>query len=568
MVRLIVLMPCGQRLVYEIEKVATVGRLPENAIAIPEPHISKTHCRITLQGDGYVIEDLGSRNGTLLNGIRLTVPTRLQNGARFSLGGTECIFLIEDRRAIAAPGDATLSDRPTRGGQIAVPEPAAPVKLDSQHAMQAVFTPKRPGMVQGRIAVESKTFQPEKEITDVEYLRRDYEKLRIAHELMQAVGHEIDLDRILDRILECVFDMLPANRGVVLLYEANGRLVPRASRMRKERPDEEFMISTSMVKHIEEEQIGILLLDAADDPRFQNAQSVIAQGIRSAMAVPLLYKDALLGIVIIDSQLVTHAFSEKDLQILSTLANQAALLVANAGLARKNEEAAATRARLQRMFSPVIAEYVASGRLEVRQGGVPMRATMLFSDIRNFTSMSEKMDAGEIVSLLNGYFERMVDVVFSFDGTLDKFVGDGMIALFGAPVTRPDDAVRAVRTALRMQEALDRFNAERERAGKTQLRIGIGINTGDVVAGYIGSSKALQYTVIGSPVNLASRLCSLARDENRIVISESTWSEVHAAFEIRELEPVPIKGISEPVRTFAVLAEKPADTPPSLPATV
>ncbi|HNW37113.1 MAG TPA: adenylate/guanylate cyclase domain-containing protein, partial [Candidatus Ozemobacteraceae bacterium] len=326
------------------------------------------------------------------------------------------------------------------------------------------------------------------------------------------------------------------------------------------------MISTSMVKRIEEERIGILLLDAASDPRFQVARSVIAQGIRSAMAVPLLYSDTLLGIIIIDSQIATHAFSEKDLQILTTLANQAALLVANAGLARKNEEAATTRARLQRLFSPVIAEYVASGKLEVKQGGVPMRATMLFSDIRNFTSMSETMDAGEIVSLLNAYFERMVDVVFSFDGTLDKFVGDGMIALFGAPANRPDDALRAVRTALRMQKALAEFNIERERTGKLPIKTGIGINTGEVVAGYIGSSKALQYTVIGAPVNLASRLCSLARDANTIIISESTWNEVHTAFETRELEPVPIKGISHPLKTFSVLGETPAPPPPVQPS--
>ncbi|HOY65897.1 MAG TPA: adenylate/guanylate cyclase domain-containing protein [Candidatus Ozemobacteraceae bacterium] len=553
MARLIVLMPRGKRLVYEIEREATIGRNADNTISIPELHISKSHCRITAVPDGYQIEDLGSTNGTHVDGVRISTPNPLQNGARISLGGTSCVFLIEDRRVLPAEE----AECPPMPFQPAVPPPAAGLqKPDSLHVMQAVFTPKQPGMVQGRIAFESGTFQPEKAIRDVEFLRRDYEKLRIAHELMQAVGHEIDLDRVLGRILECVFAMLPANRGVVLLYEPGGSLVPRATRMRKERPDEEFMISTSMVKRIEEEHIGILLLDAAGDPRFQFARSVIAQGIRSAMAVPLLYADTLLGIVIIDSQIATHAFSEKDLQLLTTLASQAALLVANAGLARKNEEAAESRARLQRLFSPSIAEYVASGKLEVKQGGVPMRATMLFSDIRNFTSMSEAMNAEEIVQMLNAYFELMVDVVFSFDGTLDKFVGDGMIALFGAPAKRPDDAIRAVRTALRMQEALNGFNASREAAGKLPIKTGIGINTGDVVAGYIGSSKALQYTVIGAPVNLASRLCSLARDAHRIIISESTWSEVRDRFDTQELDPVPIKGISVPVKTFAVLGER------------
>ncbi|HNW34540.1 MAG TPA: FHA domain-containing protein, partial [Candidatus Ozemobacteraceae bacterium] len=242
MARLIVLLPHGQRLVYDVEQSTTIGRHADNTISIPEPHISKAHCRITAHEKGFLLEDLGSTNGTNLDGIRITAPVSLNNGARISLGGTECIFLLEDRRAAPVSPDAAsprASDDHHESLQLptAPPLPAAAQKPDSQHVMQAVFTPKQPGMVQGRIAVESKTFQPEKEITIVEDLRRDYEKLRIANELMQTVGHEIDLDRILDRILECIFTMLPANRGVVLLYEASGRPLPRATRMRKERPD-------------------------------------------------------------------------------------------------------------------------------------------------------------------------------------------------------------------------------------------------------------------------------------------------------------------------------------------
>jgi len=270
------------------------------------------------------------------------------------------------------------------------------------------------------------------------------------------------------------------------------------------------------------------------------------------MAVPLLYKEELLGIILLDSLVAANAFSEKDLQILSSIAGEAALLVANASLARLHEEEAVARARLQRLFSPAVAELVANGRLEVKQGGEPRRATVLFADIRGFTSMSEIMSAGEIVDLLNGYFERMVDVVFRFDGTVDKFVGDEIMALFGAPASRSDDAIRAVKAALAMLDELERFTREREAKKQPVFQIGIGVNTGDVVAGYIGSSKALQYTVIGAPVNLANRLCARARDGHFIVVSETTWKEVQEWFQTEELEPMVLKGISQPVRAFVV----------------
>ena len=131
-------------------------------------------------------------------------------------------------------------------------------------------------------------------------------------------------------------------------------------------------------------------------------------------------------------------------------------------------------ARFQRLLSPAIAELVVSGKVEVKQGGEPRVTTMLFSDIRGFTSRSETMPAADIVAMLNDYFERMVEIVFRHEGTLDKFVGDEIMALFGAPVSHPDDATRAVQTALAMLDELRRFNAEREAQGQPTFGIEIG----------------------------------------------------------------------------------------------
>ena len=287
-------------------------------------------------------------------------------------------------------------------------------------------------------------------------------------------------------------------------------------------------------------------------------------GIRSSMAVPLLFKSELLGVMMVDSQ-NPNAFAEKELQLFTNIANQAALFIANAALARRIEAEALARARFQRLLSPAIAELVVSGKVEVKQGGQARATTMLFTDIRGFTSKSETMRAEDIVSMLNDYFERMVDVVFRYEGTLDKFVGDEIMALFGAPVAHPDDAIRSVRTALDMIDALRVFNAERESAGQSGFEIGIGINTGEVVAGYIGSSKAMQYTVIGAPVNLAARLCSAARGM-QILIAESTWELVRDVVEMQELTPIQPKGIARPVRVFEVLRAISVSAAPTVPA--
>jgi adenylate cyclase len=177
---------------------------------------------------------------------------------------------------------------------------------------------------------------------------------------------------------------------------------------------------------------------------------------------------------------------------------------------------------------------------------------MLFADIRGFTSITEASEPQIIVDALNEYFERMVEIVFRYEGTLDKFIGDEMMVLFGSPVAHRDDPVRAVRAALEMQEALVDLNARHEARELPPFEIGIGINTGEVVAGYIGSSQALEYTVIGDPVNTGSRLCSLAKP-GQTLISEGTLDKLGGHFELRELPTEQVKGKAKPIRVFELI---------------
>ncbi|MBW1875619.1 MAG: hypothetical protein JRI98_09605 [Deltaproteobacteria bacterium] len=256
--------------------------------------------------------------------------------------------------------------------------------------------------------------------------------------------------------------------------------------------------------------------------------------------------------MMLDSKLATHAFTEKDLALFETVASQAAVAVQNTLFSKKLEQEAVTRERFQRLLSPDIAEQVISGKLEVKKGGELRETTVLFADIRGFTSISESCEPQILVDALNEYFERMVEIVFRYEGTLDKFIGDEMMVLFGSPVSHTDDPIRAVRAALEMQEALASINQRHEAQGLPPFEIGIGINTGEVVAGYIGSSQALEYTVIGDPVNTGSRLCSLARP-GQTLISAGTRGKLDASFEIEELPAQKVKGKAQPIRVFKVL---------------
>ena len=210
-----------------------------------------------------------------------------------------------------------------------------------------------------------------------------------------------------------------------------------------------------------------------------------------------------------------------------------------------------------------VVEHLMSGKVQL--GGEVLQVTILFTDIRSFTSISEKMDAQALVGLLNEYFTEMVGIVMAEDGVVDKYIGDAIMAVFGAPVPKKDDAVNAVRAAVRMRTALAHLNARLSARGLTPLRTGIGIHTGEVVAGNIGSEQRMEYTVIGDAVNLASRLESNTKDLGvDVLISEDTWQLVKDHIVARPVKELTVKGRLRPVMTYEVLGiEGEAALPPA-----
>ncbi len=511
---------------FELAAINTIGRHPDNSIQILDRIISKEHAQILRGGDGtFLLRDLGSLNGTYVSGSRVSEHV-LKHGDELVLGSTHLTYVDH-------------SDEEESLNKVTI----APSALES--------------IVRHKVdAAQSREFLPEKQLTDVETLRRDYEKLRIGHELGRAIVGILDLDELLPRILDKSFELLQADRGVILLYDAEQHLTPRYVKHRSGKgSDEQIVLSKSILNEVEHQKKAVLSSDATMDSRFSGAHSIIMQGIRSTMCVPLVHGDELLGIMHMDSQIATNAFTEKDLQIFTGIASQAAVAIQNARLAKNIEVETRTRAQFQRLLSPNLVEQLVAGKLHLEKGGENREVTILISDIRGFTSMSETKEPAEIVHMLNEYFEVMVDVLFRCQGTLDKYVGDEIMALFGAPVDMPDAPLHAVRCALDMQKALREFNRTRLAESLEPIKIGIGINTGRVVTGAIGSSRTLQYTAIGDPVNTASRLCSIAK-AGEIILSENTMRIVQNAVDAIALPAVRVKGKAEELRIYNVLGMK------------
>ncbi len=510
-----------ERQEFDLAPFNTLGRHPDNTIQILDRIISKEHAHIQRSGDGrFLLRDLRSLNGTFIRGERVG-EHYLVDGEEIMMGSTRILFV----------------DRPDRQ------EPLHRVTI-------------APGLTEShirqRIQAQTGDFMPERTLTDEKVLRRDYERLRIGHELARAVGSELDLEKLLPKILDKAFELVGADRGAILLSDDKGELVPRYVKTRDGRTDTNIVLSRTVMAEVVTNRAAVLSSDATMDSRFSGAHSIIMQGIRSTMTLPLLYGGDLLGLMHLDSLFTSNAFTEKDLQICTGMAAQAAIAIQNARLATRIEKEAQTRAQISRLIPPSVVEQVIKGTLLIEKGGRLNEITMLFSDIRGFTTMSDGRPPEEVVNTLNEYFEVMVDVLFQFQGTLDKFVGDEIIGLFGAPIPIDDAPFKAVACAVSMLEGLEEFNRTRASENLPAIRIGIGINTGNVITGAIGSTRALQYTAIGDAMNVASRLVNLA-GAGEVIISEDTFRQVADRVEATALPPVKVKGKADELKVFRVI---------------
>jgi adenylate cyclase len=532
MARFTITDPDGQTQIFEISgPTVNIGRAETNELMLSHPSVSRHHARLNvLPGNICLLIDLGSLNQTYVNGQparehRLTDQDRVTIGMfdlKFEVGAAQPLHV--ETGSAAAPEVSHL---------------ISPQNLESALKPGATAVPiAAPTDVQKRIKA----------------LEHENNLLKLLLGVGKTLSSVLTPEEVMQRVMELVFQMENVERGFVMLYDEKKGFRPAVllSKDDKLKADPRGVaLSKTLIDRVTTERLPLLIHDVAADDRFSTSESMKLSGIRSAMCAPLIYKDKVFGLFYVDCLTKPWAFSKDELSIFSVIAAEAGISFDNARSHEELSRRVIERQALERFLSSSIVERILANPDQVHLGGENQIATILFADIRGFTRMAEKMEPQQVVELLNVLFTEMTDLIFEHGGTLDKYLGDGVMAVFGAPIAKPDDPIRAVKTAVEMQKALAGINRDREAINLPTLKMGLGINTGQVTAGNIGSSKRMDYTVIGDAVNLASRLCANAAG-GQILVSESTHRELKSKMPSKRLEPIRVKGKDQPVETYEI----------------
>jgi adenylate cyclase len=534
MPRLLITDPAQQTQIFEIASPTVgIGRAASNDLVLDHPSVSRHHARLSaLPGDTVLLNDLGSLNGIFVNGAQVQ-EHRMAEGDVIHIGMFELKYELGREKAVhVETGAATAPDL---------------VQLAAPDLRTALRSPQDAGLAP---APPAASVSPQR----LAELERENRLLKLLLGVGKTLSSALQLEDVMHRVMELVFQMENVERGFVMLYDERGGFKPAVLMYKDERLKKDprgVALSRTMIQRVMTEHLPLLILDVEGDERFSSSESLRLSGIRSAMCAPLIFKDRVFGLFYVDCLSKPYAFSKEELGIFAVIAAEAAISFDSARSHEELSRRALERKALERFLSPAIVEKILANPHEVHLGGENQSATILFSDIRGFTRMSEKMEPAQVVELLNEYFSEMTEIIFENGGTLDKYLGDGIMALFGAPIARVDDAERAVKTAIEMQRALDGLNRQWLARGQPRLEAGVGINTGAVTAGNIGSAQRMDYTVIGDAVNLASRLCALAQG-GQILVSDSTFSQLSQVLAARRLEPLRVKGRETPVDVYEI----------------
>jgi len=525
--KIILLVEGNRRTVELTEEGVTVGRGEAASIRIASNAVSRVHARFFLKDGVPHVMDMKSMNGTSLNDVSVQEPAALKQGDTVLLGEVPIQWLAE---VIEAPSGALRTAGGTPKAQV---DPRIAMEERAFDTSGSIMVPH--ASIDALLA----RHQGEKPPAEVEALFQRLAKM--AGELLAATG----LPELLDSVMSLVTAQIRCQRGFILLADPAGDLLPEY--VWEEKPGAiTTPISRTIARTAMKDQVTILTTDARVDPRFAAGESIKIHGISSALCAPLIVDTQALGVIYLESSLNKGGFKREDEHLLSAMANFAAV-----GIQRERETR--FRQRLERYHSPqVVSEILKASNsldaplLQARRCEI----SVLFADISGFTRMSEGMEPLTLASILNRSFEVMTDQIFQRGGTLDKYIGDAIMAFFGAPSPDPDHAAHAVAAARGMQQALNAMNQDRPE-GYPELRMRIGINSGEAFAGDIGCEKRMDYTVMGSTVNLASRLESGVAKPGQIAIGPRT-ADLLGKEGLTQVEPVSLKGIEQEIRPFLV----------------
>lgn len=568
----------------------TIGRSNDNDLVLNDRRVSRKHAHIVGEADGFKVVDgfydggvlKRSVNHVFINGSPL-LEKRLVQGDKIIIGESQIEFVEplpvptpfipehhvsfsavpianEPRYSINEPRQSLNEARHSMSAEaLTVTESKKGVDYDDKPLGQTQLQISASEIIgrQSHLSIENAIASPE-EIKD---LRRKAKMLELLYEMSRSLGTVFDLKEIFDRATDLIFRGSPADRVVALLADEtlDGKildysLVPVSVKTRDERIEQmtdSITISRTITLKVMREKVALLSQDARTDAQFLGAESIVAQGVRSTICAPLITESNVHGVIYADRLDPFAAFTSDHLELISAVAAQTAVTVETVKAHRRLAREEVARANYSRFMPEYVVKQLLNNPDSFRLGGVNQQVTVLFADIRGFTSISEREKPEKVVGLLNRYFSAMSEIIFEHGGTLDKYIGDGLMAIFGAPTVGEEDALNAVKAAVTMQKRLSKLNEELRIEGYGQIAIGIGMHTGEATIGYIGSDKRSEYTAIGDTVNLASRLESNAKG-GQILMSDATAAASGNLIPVNQLEPLTVKNRVQPVTVLEV----------------
>ncbi len=539
----------GKKTVFQLNKdEITLGRKEGNDVLVPEGQVSRVHAMIFNKADGYYVADQGSYNGTKVNGEPVK-EALLKEGDEIRIGKTTIIYSESKKSVKRKPTGSVLNNNEEAWKQQVISSVSGMKVCQDPDNLLATLVPQPK-----TIAKEMATPQVK---DDVSALERSNKVLYVLYEVSRQLNALQDFNELLDKIMELIFKVIDTDYGFLFLIGDEGPddLVPVVikSKAGKTSDSAKMRASRTIIRKVIEDKVALLTSDAMDDSRFSVSESIATRKIHSAMCVPLWDKDRIIGVIQLTSTRFGNIYQESDLELLSSIGCQMAMVIGQSQLNQQIREEEEMRKRLERFHSPQVIDMILKAGHETQEDLMEpkeVQATMLFSDIAGFTPMAEQMPPREVTMMLNEYFSKMTDIIFEFGGTLDKYMGDGLMAVFGAPVEKAGDAERAVQAALKMREEFLKLREAEDTSVTFDMRLGL--NSGSVLAGNIGSPRRMDYTVIGDAVNIASRL-ETAAEPNQILIGEETFKLVKGKFKINEVGAKKLKGKSAEIMAYEVI---------------
>ncbi len=385
-------------------------------------------------------------------------------------------------------------------------------------------------------------------------LDQKFAEIRALSEITEQVNSGVFFEEVLDQVFENFDDLIPYDRIGVALIEDNksgdATVRVRWSRAKYREThvpgDYAALLKNSSLQTVADTREPRILNDLEAylkaKPKSLSTRHVLQEGIKASLTCPLVARDKVIGFIFFSSR-QKNAYHDQHVELFSQIAGELALTLEKS---RAYEELYLRNEFIRKVFGQYVtnevAEYVLNQNGPLELGGDRRTVTVLMADLRGFTPMSEGLAPEAVVDALNSYLSAMTDVIMKYGGSIDNFIGDAIMAVFGVPVAKPDDAERAVACAIEMQNAMAQVNANNAERGLPNLAMGIGLNTGEVVAGNIGSDRRMKYSVIGAPVNLAARIEAMSSG-GQILASDSTFEAVKDIVQTDGRLNVQLKGI-------------------------